>query len=186
MRNNYKSRKICPWLALCLLVLVFAGCGRESKKAAEPLEKGTLKVGMNLSIPSMCYLDKESGQPEGFEVELAGKLAEQMGLKLEIVDTSKENLLKSLDAKLYDCVISATGIAAWNESHYSHTAPYADVSSVREQIKTEQEFTDIAVFTKKNNPMAKVLDEKLTELKKSGTLTELSKKYFDKDIVIKE
>ena len=55
---------------------------------------------------------------EGFEVEVAQKLADKLNLELEIVDTSEKNLLKSLDADLYDCVISAVGISDWNDTHY--------------------------------------------------------------------
>ena len=117
-------------------------------------------------------------------MELAGKLAEKMGLELEIVDTSEENLLKSLDADLYDCVISSVGLSDWNEAHYSHTSPYADISSVKEKTGQDTEYTELAVFTKKGNPMTKKLEENLQELKKDGTLKELSQKYFEKDITV--
>lgn len=171
---------------LCFVLTGFSGCTWGSKEDAEPLEKGTLKVGMNLKIDKMCYVPETANTPEGFEVELARKLAEKTGLKLEIIDTSEENLLKSLDSELYDCVISAVGIAEWNESHYSRTKAYADISSVSEQTKLQTEYTKIAVFTKKYNPMAQVLDEKLDEIKREGTLKEISQKYFDKDITINE
>lgn len=171
---------------LCFVLAGFSGCAWESKEDAEPLENGVLKVGMNLNIDKMCYLSETANVPEGFEVDLARKLAEKAGLKLEIIDTSEKNLLKSLDGEIYDCVISAVGIAEWNEHHYSRTKAYADISSVEDQINYETEYTKIAVFTKKYNPMVQVLDEKLDEIKKEGTLKEISRKYFDKDITIKE
>ena len=54
------------------------GMGRET------LETDVLRVGMHLDIDKMCYLSPEDNQPEGFEVELAGLLAEKMGMELEI------------------------------------------------------------------------------------------------------
>ena len=79
-----------------------------------------------------------------------------MGLELEIVDTSEENLLKSLDADLYDCVISGVGLSQWNETHYSHTMPYADISSVQERQDGIVKYTELSIFYQKKggNPMA--------------------------------
>lgn len=185
-KDNKIKNTVLLFAVLCFILTALSGCIGESRKDAKPLENGVLKVGMNLNIDAMCYLSEESSRPEGFEVELAGKLAEKTGLKLEIIDTSEKNLLKSLDGEIYDCVISAVGIAEWNEHHYSRTKAYADISSVENQTNLKTEYTKIAVFTKKYNPMVQVLDEKLDEIKKDGTLKEISQKYFGKDITINE
>ena len=111
-------------MLVCMALLIsLTACEHLELREAKPIEQGSLKVGMNLQIPGMCYLSEETSKPEGFEVELAGKLADKLKLELEIVDTSEENLLKSLDGELYDCVISAVGLADWNEAHYDHTTP---------------------------------------------------------------
>ena len=123
------------------------GMGRET------LENDVLRVGMHLDIDKMCYLSKEDNQPEGFEVELAGILADKMGMELEIVDTTEENLLKSLDGEVYDCVLSSVGLSQWNTIHYGHTRPYLDLSSVEEESGTEGD-TQIAAFTRKGNSLA--------------------------------
>lgn len=180
------NRLLLSVFVLCFVLTGFSGCMKKGKEDAETLENGVLKVGMNLNIDSMCYLSEKSSKPEGFEVEIARELADKTGLKLEIIDTSEKNLLKSLDGEIYDCVISPVGIADWNEHHYSRTKAYADIASVKEQIKLDTQYTRIAVFTKKNNPMAQVLDEHLDQMKKDGTLKAISKKYFEKDITIKE
>lgn len=182
MRKNVK--KIISILC-CMTVLLtgLSGCSL-GKEKARPIESGTLKVGMNLQIDKMCYVPSQSSMPEGFEVEVAQKIAEKMELKLEIVDTSEENLLKSLNAELYDCVISAVGLADWNKSHYSYTDAYADIAEVKDVIGKNTEDTKIAVFTKKGNPMAKEINKKLVELRKDGSIGEISKKYFEKDISI--
>lgn len=195
MKNERKTQRISQktgvkksafGLVFGFLFLLCAGCAGNSKKEIKTLESGVLKVGMELGTDKLSYLPEGSNIPEGFEVEVAGELAKKLGLKLEIVDTSEKNLLKSLDGKIYDCVISGVGIAAWNDEHYSHTKPYADISRVREQLGYETEFSDIAVFTKKNNPIVKKIDEELESLKKNGTLEQISKKYFEKNIIIEE
>ena len=146
----------------------------------ETLEKGVLRVGMNLNIDKMCYLSPETNKPEGFEVELAGLLADRMDLELEIVDTTEKNLLKSLDGRIYDCAISGVGLSQWNRIHYGHTDAYLDLSQAEDEI--EEEDTRIAIFTRKGNSLEDTLEKNLEELKEEGTLKELSVKYFGKDI----
>ena len=179
-----KMKKGILMLVCMALLISLTACEHLELREAKPIEQGILKVGMNLQIPSMCYLSEETSKPEGFEVELAGKLADKLKLELEIVDTSEENLLKSLDGELYDCVISAVGLADWNEAHYDHTTPYIDIASVKEETGITGEYTKIAVFTKKYNLMKDELEAKLQMLRNDGSLKELSEKYFGKDITI--
>ena len=179
-----KMKKGILMLVCMALLISLTACEHLELREAKPIEQGILKVGMNLQIPGMCYLSEETSKPEGFEVELAGKLADKLKLELEIVDTSEENLLKSLDGELYDCVISAVGLADWNEAHYDHTTPYIDIASVKEETGITGEYTKIAVFTKKYNLMKDELEAKLQMLRNDGSLKELSEKYFGKDITI--
>mgnify|MGYP003374797599 FL=1 len=179
-------KKSMAVLAAVILMTGLAACDDMKLREAKPVTQGVLRVGMNLDIPSMCYLSEETSNPEGFEVEVAQKLADKLNLELEIVDTSEENLLKSLDADLYDCVISAVGISDWNDTHYEHTTPYADISSVSDRTGITSKYTKIAVFTKKYNLMKDELEAKLQMMRNDGSLKELSDKYFEKDIIISE
>ncbi len=179
-------KKSMAVLAAVILMIGLAACDDMKLREAKPVTQGVLRVGMNLDIPSMCYLSEETSNPEGFEVEVAQKLADKLNLELEIVDTSEKNLLKSLDADLYDCVISAVGISDWNDTHYEHTTPYADISSVSDRTGITSKYTKIAVFTKKYNLMKDELEAKLQMMRNDGSLKELSEKYFEKDIIISE
>lgn len=179
-------KKSMAVLAAVILMTVLAACDDMKLREAKPVTQGVLRVGMNLDIPSMCYLSEATSNPEGFEVEIAQKLADKLNLELEIVDTSEKNLLKSLDADLYDCVISAVGISDWNDIHYEHTTPYADISSVSDRTGITSKYTKIAVFTKKYNLMKDELEAKLQMMRNDGSLKELSEKYFEKDIIISE
>lgn len=168
-------------LLICAGLLFMAGCSVELGR--ETREADVLRVGMHLEIDKMCYLSPEDNQPEGFEVELAGLLADKMGMELEIVDTTEENLLKSLDGEVYDCVLSAVGLSQWNTIHYGYTQPYLELSPA-EEGSGEEEDTRIAAFTKKGNSLADTLEGYLEELKQDGTLSQLSSKYFGKDLTI--
>ena len=156
---------------------------KKKGKISLPSASDLHRVGMHLDIDKMCYLSQEDNQPEGFEVELAGLLADKMGMELEIVDTTEENLLKSLDGEVYDCVLSSVGLSQWNTIHYGHTQPYLDLSSI-EKGSGDEEDTRIAAFTKKGNSLADTLEENLEELKEDGTLSQLSSKYFGEDLTM--
>lgn len=181
MKKNIK-KKTCICLGLfCLCLSWLTSCSLKDSDN-QTLERDVLKVGMDLDIEPLCYVSEETSKPEGFDVELAQALAEGMDLELEIVDTSQENLLKSLDGDLYDCVISGVGLSEWNETHYSHTESYGDAEAVKDQISMELTDTRLAVFTKKGSSLKDKLDQELEKLKKDGTLTEISQKYFGEDI----
>ena len=181
MKTKRKGRSACLLLLICIGILAMTGCSMEMGR--ETLETDVLRVGMHLDIDKMCYLSQEDNQPEGFEVELAGLLADKMGMELEIVDTTEENLLKSLDGEVYDCVLSSVGLSQWNTIHYGHTQPYLDLSSI-EKGSGDEEDTRIAAFMKKGNSLADTLEENLEELKEDGTLSQLSSKYFGEDLTI--
>lgn len=181
MKTKRKGRPDCLLLLICIGILAMTGCSMEMGR--ETLETDVLRVGMHLDIDKMCYLSQKDKQPEGFEVELAGLLADKMGMELEIVDTTEENLLKSLDGEVYDCVLSSVGLGQWNTIHYGHTQPYLDISSI-EKGSGDEEDTQIAAFTKKGNSLADTLEENLEELKEDGTLSQLSSKYFGEDLTI--
>ena len=181
MKIKGKGRSVCLLLLICIGILAMTGCSMEMGR--ETLETDVLRVGMHLDIDKMCYLSQEDNQPEGFEVELAGLLADKMGMELEIVDTTEENLLKSLDGEVYDCVLSSVGLSQWNTIHYGHTQPYLDLSSI-EKGSGDEEDTRIAAFTKKGNSLADTLEENLEELKEDGTLSQLSSKYFGEDLTM--
>ncbi len=181
MKTKRKGKSACLLLLICIGILAMTGCSMEMGR--ETLETDVLRVGMHLDIDKMCYLSQEDNQPEGFEVELAGLLADKMGMELEIVDTTEENLLKSLDGEVYDCVLSSVGLSQWNTIHYGHTQPYLDLSSI-EKGSGDEEDTRIAAFTKKGNSLADTLEENLEELKEDGTLSQLSSKYFGEDLTM--
>ena len=150
------------------------------------LEKGVLKVGMHLSDTPVAHLNQETGRPAGFAPALAADVAESLGLSLVIVDTTEKNLLNSLDAKLYDCVIDTVGISQWNQKAYEVTAPYADISYILEQTDGHEEYPEIGIFGRKHNCLISVIEEDVLQpMIQDGSLSQLSEEYLGKDVIIK-
>ena len=120
MKKNKFRRILCVLAAAILTAAALTGCGTpkdcEGEGKITTIEKGVLKVGIHLDDGSMGYVEESTAKPAGFAPETAAKIAEKLGLTLEIIDTTEENLLNSLDADLYDCVITV-GTTDWNQEH---------------------------------------------------------------------
>jgi polar amino acid transport system substrate-binding protein len=67
------------------------------------LQRGTLRVGDCLTFAPFGFYDKD-GQPDGYDVDLAKELAKQMGVKLEVVNTTSANRIPNLQTSKVDVV----------------------------------------------------------------------------------
>ncbi|MGN6232449.1 MAG: ABC transporter substrate-binding protein [Trinickia sp.] len=67
------------------------------------LQRGTLRVGDCLTFAPFGFYDK-NGQPDGYDVDLAKELAKEMGVKLEIVNTTSANRIPNLQTSKVDVV----------------------------------------------------------------------------------
>ena len=122
-------------MAALMAVTMLAGCGSSSAKettaasetaaateagseaAAESgstdaagyttIKEGVLTVGTEIGYPPMEYFDTDGSTPIGFDMELAQALADDMGLKLEIVDTAWDGIFAGVDTDKYDVILSS-------------------------------------------------------------------------------
>lgn len=67
------------------------------------LERGTVRVGDCLSFAPFGFKD-DSGEPDGYDVDIAKRLAEDLGVKLEVVDTTSANRIPNLQTDKVDVV----------------------------------------------------------------------------------
>ena len=77
-------------LALALVALVVAFGAAADARAADSLldkvkQKGEMIVGTKYDFPPMGSINKDTGQPEGFEVDLANEIAKELGVKAKFV-----------------------------------------------------------------------------------------------------
>ena len=120
-----------PGMAAMLCVLVAAGaCGERARQQAssesviETIKKrGELKVGMSTFVP-WAMRDK-NGELIGFEVDVARKLAADMGVAVEFVPTAWDGIIPALLAGKFDVIIGGLSITAQRNLTVNFTAPYA-------------------------------------------------------------
>jgi polar amino acid transport system substrate-binding protein len=67
------------------------------------LQRGTLRVGDCLTFAPFGFYNKD-GQADGYDVDLAKELAKQMGVKLEVVNTTSANRIPNLQTSKVDVV----------------------------------------------------------------------------------
>jgi len=77
-----------------------------SKLPAAVKAAGVLKVGSDLNYAPVEFKDQNS-EAAGIDPEIAEAIGKQLGLKVEIVDTTFDKLIPGLLAKQYDVVMSA-------------------------------------------------------------------------------
>lgn len=125
---------VCAAAAACL-ALALAGCA--SQQNYTPPEKtptistpaigkeGTLRVGVDASAPPLAGQSSSSSKIVGINVDVAAALADQLGLKLEIVDVGADPESALKDDKV-DIVMgieqSDSDVTFWKSSSYLPTA----------------------------------------------------------------
>ncbi|UDL89416.1 transporter substrate-binding domain-containing protein [Mesorhizobium sp. PAMC28654] len=87
--------------ALAPLTPIQASAQDATDTLAQIKQAGVIKVGMADSIPAQ-QKNPMSGEWEGFNVDMAKNLADALGVKLEIVDTTWSTIIPSLMQKQYD------------------------------------------------------------------------------------
>ncbi len=125
-RAQRASRSMLFLGSLVGLMLVLAACGSSSTGSttvptpnsstptvAAPtdlISSGTLTVGSDTTYPPQEFVNTQTGQSTGFDIDLITAIAQRMGLKVNIVRADFSTIIDSLTAKRFDVVISALSI----------------------------------------------------------------------------
>lgn len=131
MKRRLSLTKVVMLLTLVfgVLPLVTACAGDAGEEVAAPksqidqvLERGVLKVGLDFFVP-WVFRDKD-GNLAGFEVEVATKLAEDMGVDIEFVPTEWSGIIPALLTGKFDVIIGSMGITTERALKVNFTIPY--------------------------------------------------------------
>ena len=119
-------------LMFALLALLIAGsaCAQSaqqqlsSESALETIKKrGTLKVGMSTFVP--WAMRNTKGELIGFEIDVANKVAADMGVGIEFVPTAWDGIIPALIAGKFDVIIGGMSITPQRNLTVNFTVPYA-------------------------------------------------------------
>ena len=85
-------------------------------------KRGVMKVGMDVFVP-WAMKDKK-GELIGFEIDIAKKLAEDMGVKVEFVPTKWSGIIPALITGKFDLLIGGMTVTTQRNIKINFTRPY--------------------------------------------------------------
>lgn len=95
-----------------------------ASSSGDTLESGVLKIGVDDTYPPMEYKDTTGSKDIGFDVDVANEIGKRLGKKVEFVSTSWDGIFAALNAKKFDCILSAVSMTADREKKFAFTKPY--------------------------------------------------------------
>lgn len=144
--NKLKTALAAATLAVGAMAAVVAPASAEG--LLETVQKrGKLMVGMSTFVP-WAMRDKE-GNLIGFEIDVATKLAEDMGVEVEFVPTAWSGIIPALLAEKFDVIIGGMSITPQRNLTVNFTAPYANSGQL---MATNLELAAGATMESLNSP----------------------------------
>ena len=114
------------FLAVCLISPVLAG-ELQNKLVAEStieqvMKRGVLKVGMSTFVP--WAMNDKKGQLVGFEIDVAKRLANDLGVKVEFIPTKWAGIIPALLTGKFDVIIGGMSIQPGRNQKVNFSIPY--------------------------------------------------------------
>lgn len=113
-------------LLLCISSFSYAATLQQEISAASTIEtikkRGVLKVGMDIFQP--WAMKDKNGKLIGFEIDVATRLAKDMGVKVEFLPTAWSGIIPALLTGKFDVIIGGMGITPQRALQVNFSQPY--------------------------------------------------------------
>ena len=122
---------------ILILGLVFS-CGTRADALEDILDRGKIRVGISLFAP--WAMKDKAGELAGFEIEVAKKLAREMGVQPEFKIYDWTDIIPALNRNEIDVIIAGMSITPKRALQMNFTLPYAEsgVSLVTNTASTKE------------------------------------------------
>lgn len=114
--------KKCLLLSILFLFLITSSVSAGDSVIEKIQKQGVIRVGMSTFVP-WAMKDKQ-GTLIGFEIDVAKKLAEDIGVKIEFVPTAWSGIIPALLTGKFDVIIGGMGITPQRNLKVNFTIPY--------------------------------------------------------------
>jgi polar amino acid transport system substrate-binding protein len=115
---------IVKFASIMLLTLLSAGAAESQDSVLDAIKKrGTLVVGNATFVP--WAMRSKSGELIGFEIDVAKKVAEDLGAKVDFQPTAWGGIIPALLAGKFDVIIGGMSITAERAKTVDFTIPYS-------------------------------------------------------------
>jgi len=131
------------WLTVALLVLgalAFAACGDDDETTtggdgqarefpagstmAELQESGEINIGVKYDVPPFGFLNPQSSDVEGFDVDLGKAIAEELGVETKFIEAISDNRIPFLEDGTADLILSTMTITRDRDTEIDFSEPY--------------------------------------------------------------
>ena len=122
------ATRLIPIFFIAVLAITLTGSPRASAADSQDsvveqvLQRGVLRVGMSTFVP--WAMKDKTGELIGFEIDVARRLAEDMGVKVEFVPTKWAGIIPALLTGKFDVIIGGMGILPSRNLKVNFTNPY--------------------------------------------------------------
>ena len=111
-------------LAVLMVASLLAGCGNaDAKNGLKTVESGKLIMATNAAFPPYEYI--EGNEIVGIDAEIAGAIAEKLGLELQIDDMEFDSIVESVKGGKADIGLAGMTVTAERQEVINFTASYA-------------------------------------------------------------
>ncbi|MDQ0223501.1 transporter substrate-binding domain-containing protein [Streptococcus moroccensis] len=93
-------------------------------QVAAIVKRGTLRVGVKQDVPNFGYRDPETNEYTGLEIEIAKKVADELGVAIELTPVTAQTRGALLDNGQLDMVAATFTITEERKKLYNFTTPY--------------------------------------------------------------
>lgn len=148
-------KKVGIFCLLMLLMVALAACGgggEEKDQAAAPAEK--MIVGCDASFVPFESLNQETGEYEGFDIDMWAEIAKDLNLEYELQPMDFNGLIPALQSGSIDAAIAAMTIKEERREKVDFSIPYYDagllvlVRADEEGIKSVADLAGKKIATK--------------------------------------
>jgi polar amino acid transport system substrate-binding protein len=113
----------CVVTALLALTLSFPAY---ADRLQDILDQGVVRIGVPIDVPPFGFTD-ENQEPVGLDVDLAGMVAKELGVELELQQITGINRIPFLMTDKVDVVIAIMGATPERAKQIMFTSPYASL-----------------------------------------------------------
>lgn len=109
---------------LLFWALVLPAHAAEPSRLDQIIEKGVLRVGTTGDYKPFTYLDKDTGEFSGLDIDMAQGLGAALGVKVEFVQTSWPKLMEDFAADKFDIAMGGISITLERQKKGFFSLPY--------------------------------------------------------------
>lgn len=119
-------KKVSKAVLSAALLATLAGCSSKSEDTSlkEVQASGELKIGLEGDWQPFSYHDEDDNLV-GYDVEVATKVAEKLGVKAVVTEGPWDGLLTGLDTGVYDVVVNGVDVTPERSETFDFTDAYA-------------------------------------------------------------